>query len=149
VGPNDLIGRALGDYRITEYVGGGGMAWVYRAQDTRHHRDVAVKVLQPWLAGEPRVCERFRGEAVEAAQFDHGNIVTVITSGNADGIEYIVMSFVEGETLDEILRRQGPVDADFAVETSQLTRAQIMVNSSTVALQLANAQPQNALALLG
>src|SRR5438067_2320970 len=72
-----LVGRQLGKYQIETLLGRGGMAAVYRAQDTALNRTVAIKVLEPWLSVDPRAVERFRREAVTAANLEHPAIVRV------------------------------------------------------------------------
>ncbi len=98
---------ALADqYQIDREVGAGGMATVYLAEDLKHHRKVAVKVLRPELAGALGP-DRFIREIEIAAQLQHPHILAVYDSGEADGFLYYVMPFVEGESLRERLKREG------------------------------------------
>ncbi len=89
----------------------GGMATVFRAMDTRHLQEVALKVLSPTISGDRRFVRRFRREAGMVARLDHPHIVPVIDYGEAGGYVYLVMPFVDGETLYERMRR-GPIDGD-------------------------------------
>jgi eukaryotic-like serine/threonine-protein kinase len=104
----------LGRYRVDEVLGSGGMALVYRARDEELDRPVAIKVLADNLAADEAFRKRFLREARLAARLAHKNVVQVYDSGETDGRPYIVMEYVEGETLAELLARRGrlpPVDA--------------------------------------
>src|SRR5687767_3335610 len=93
----------LGDrYRVERELGSGGMALVFLAQDLKHGRPVAIKVLRPELAVSLGP-ERFNREIEIAARLQHPNIVPVYDSGAADGIFYYVMPFVEGESLRDLI----------------------------------------------
>ncbi|MGH2724010.1 MAG: protein kinase domain-containing protein [Actinomycetota bacterium] len=99
--------RVLGGrYAIEERVGRGGMAEVYRATDLVLGRTVAVKVLSDRFAGDRRFVTRFRREAQAAAGLNHPNVVSVFDTGSDDGQHYIVMEYVEGPTLADVLARQ-------------------------------------------
>src|SRR5881275_3532484 len=101
----DLSG-ALGDrYRVERELGAGGMATVYLADDVRHHRRVAIKVLRPDLAAALGV-DRFLREITTTAGLRHPHIVPLYDSGEGDGVLYYVMPFVEGETVRDRLRRE-------------------------------------------
>src|SRR5262249_4667900 len=102
-------GVALGPYRIEAKVGAGGMGVVYRAQDTRLHRTVAVKLLLGRSSEDPTTVERFYREARAASALNHPNICTVHDIGTFDGQPYLVMEYLEGETLRDRLYR-GPLD---------------------------------------
>jgi tetratricopeptide (TPR) repeat protein len=104
----DLTGHQLGPYRLLREVGGGGMGTVYEAEDTRLGRRVAVKLLPPEYSRDRKAKERFLREARAAAGVDHPNLCTVHDVGESDGRLYIVLSFYEGETLRERIRR-GPL----------------------------------------
>ncbi len=101
-------------YRIERELGSGGMATVYLAEDLKHHRKVAVKVLRPELAATLG-SERFEREIEVAARLQHPHILGLIDSGEADGYFYYVMPFVEGETLRERLARSGELPVPEAV----------------------------------
>jgi serine/threonine-protein kinase len=102
----DRLKAALADrYLIERELGAGGMATVYLAEDVKHNRKVAVKVLRPEL-GASLGAERFLREIQIAAQLTHPNILTLIDSGEADGLLYYVMPYVEGESLRDRLDRE-------------------------------------------
>ena len=107
-------GARLGPYEVVSPIGAGGMGEVYLAEDTRLHRRVALKVLPPASADDPRARDRLLQEARAAAKLDHANICTVFDVGDADGLTYIAMQYLEGETLDRRLRR-GRLDGSSAV----------------------------------
>jgi hypothetical protein len=99
-------GTEIGPYRIVGRVGVGGMGTVYSARDPRLHREVALKLLPPWLAADPRAAERFRNEARAAAALDHPNICTIYEIGmDGDGGPFIAMALYRGETLKERIKR--------------------------------------------
>ncbi len=100
---DDLIGTTLGNYRILEAIGQGGMARVYRAHQENLGRDVAVKVLPPWYANDRSFIERFNLEARLIARLSHPNIVTVHDASEQNGHLYIVMQLVDGGTLKQRL----------------------------------------------
>jgi serine/threonine protein kinase len=106
----------LGRYQVEDVLGGGGMALVYRARDEELDRPVAIKLLADNLAADEAFRKRFLREARLAAQLAHPNVVQVYDSGEADGRPYIVMEYVEGETLAELLSRRGRVPPAEAVE---------------------------------
>ncbi|MCT1458540.1 Stk1 family PASTA domain-containing Ser/Thr kinase [Aestuariimicrobium sp. p3-SID1156] len=118
----------LGDrYRLDEIIGRGGMAEVWRARDTRLHRDVAIKRLRVDLATDPTFQARFRREAQSAAGLNHPNIVSVYDTGEAEDphahiqVPYIVMELVEGHTLKDILRDGRKILPERALEFVQGT----------------------------
>ena len=103
-----LTGQVLRDrYVLREKVGDGGMAVVYRAQDMLLEREVAVKILREQYASDAEFVERFRLEAQAAASFNHPNVVSIYDVGEENGVHYIVMEYVEGETLKDVIRRRG------------------------------------------
>ncbi len=99
--------RVLGEFELLELIGEGGMGLVYRAQQTRLAREVAVKLLSagPWAS--PEFVARFRQEAQHAAQLQHPGIVTVFEMGELDGLVYYAMQLVRGESLAQCLQRRG------------------------------------------
>jgi beta-lactam-binding protein with PASTA domain/predicted Ser/Thr protein kinase len=105
-----------GRYELHRRLGRGGMAEVYLARDEMLDRPVAVKVLFPALATDPGFVERFRREAQRAASLNHPNIVGVYDWGEANGTYFIVMEYVEGESLAEQIQREGRIHPDRAAE---------------------------------
>jgi len=111
----DRLSAALGDrYRLDREVGQGGMATVYLAQDLKHNRRVALKVLRPELAAALGP-ERFVREVETVAQLQHPHILPLFDSGEADGFLYYVMPFVDGESLRQRLKRDGRIPVHEAV----------------------------------
>ena len=104
-------GARLGPYEIQTPLGAGGMGEVYRARDTRLDRTVAVKVLPVHLSDKPEARERFEREAKAISSLNHPNICQLYDVGEQDGVSYLVMEFLEGETLSERLRK-GPLPLD-------------------------------------
>jgi serine/threonine-protein kinase len=101
-------GEQFGRYQILRSVGRGGMGMVYAAYDTEFDGNVAIKTLSPESAEKPRNLERFKHEAQAARRIDHPNVVKVFDRGVIDGIPYITMELLEGETLADRIRR-GPL----------------------------------------
>src|SRR5688572_33327880 len=103
-----------GRYELHRRIARGGMADVYLARDSLLDRPVALKVLFPELATDPSFVERFRREAQAAANLSHPNIISVYDWGEEDGAYFIVMEYVDGEPLSNILRSEGPLLPDRA-----------------------------------
>ena len=114
-------GTKLGPYEILAPIGAGGMGEVYRARDTRLDRIVAIKVLPTHLADRSELRERFEREARTIASLNHPHICTLFDIGQQDGIDYLVMEYLEGETLAHRLLK-GPLPLEqvlqYAVEIS-------------------------------
>jgi serine/threonine-protein kinase len=111
-----VIGTLLkGRFRLEEQIGSGGMSTVYRAFDEVLERSVAIKVMHASIAEDGIQLERFRREARTAAKMSHPHVVTVIDAGEDDGHPFIVLEYVEGETLKERIRRCGPLPIPEAV----------------------------------
>ena len=111
---SDKLTKALeGKYKIIREIGRGGMATVYLAEDFRHGREVAVKVLHPDLASALGT-DRFLREIRLAARLNHPHILPLFDSGEADGFLYYVMPYIEGESLRDLLNREGRLSIDHA-----------------------------------
>src|SRR6202045_4576186 len=101
-------GAKLGPYEIQSPVGVGGMGEVYRARDTRLDRTVAIKILPAQLSDNPEARQRFGREARAISSLNHPNICTLHDVGHQSGIDYLVMEFLEGQTLADRLMK-GPL----------------------------------------
>ncbi|WP_096199315.1 Stk1 family PASTA domain-containing Ser/Thr kinase [Bacillus sp. FJAT-45350] len=116
--------RINGRYQILETIGGGGMANVYKARDVILDRDVAVKVLQPQFSGDEEFIKRFRREAQAASSLAHPNVVNIYDVGEEEDVYYIVMEYVEGVTLKELIQKNGALPLEDVVDImSQVTSA--------------------------
>lgn len=120
-----MIGTKLVQrYQILERIGGGGMAVVYKARCTLLNRIVAVKVLRHQFAVDEEFVRRFRREAQAAASLSHPNIVNIYDVGQENDIYFIVMEYVEGETLKDLIEREAPLEPARAVNiTRQIANA--------------------------
>src|SRR5271156_4813694 len=98
-------GTKLGPYEIQSQIGSGGMGEVYRAKDTRLDRSVAVKILPSHLSEDPESKQRFDREARTISSLNHPNICTLHDVGHQDGIDYLVMEYLEGQTLADRLSK--------------------------------------------
>ena len=133
-----------GRYELEELTGSGGMSRVYRARDHQLGRLVAVKILDERFAGDPEYVERFRREALAVARLNHPNIVTVIDRRDAEGVQYIVFEYVEGEDLKELVARTGPLAVRRALELAvQIGRALSFAHANGVVHR--DVKPQNVL----
>ena len=106
-----VSGKRLGPYEVLSSIGAGGMGEVYRARDTRLDRIVAIKILPDHHASNLELCERFEREARTIASLNHPQICTLHDVGHQDGIDYLVMEYVEGETLAARLAK-GPLSIE-------------------------------------
>src|SRR5919106_687873 len=102
-------------YRMIRKLGGGGMADVYLAEDQELGRRVAIKILHERYANDDQFVERFRREAKHAAGLSHPNVVSIFDRGETNGSYYIVMEYVEGKTLKELIRSRGPCPIPVAI----------------------------------
>ena len=119
---NSLVGKSLGQFRIVERIGVGGMAMVFKAYQPTLDRYVAIKVLPAYHARDPVFVKRFEQEARSVAKLAHPNIVQIHDFGKSQGdITYIVMEYVDGGTLKDRLRRALPVAeaADFIIQAAE------------------------------
>src|ERR1700730_749649 len=110
-----MSGTKLGPYEIVSPLGAGGMGEVYRARDTRLERTVAIKVLPSHLSSDPDLKHRFEREARTISSLNHPHICHLYDVGSQDGTDYLVMEYLEGETLDHRLQK-GPLPLKQALE---------------------------------
>src|SRR5262245_1631516 len=108
-------GTKFGPYEIVSQLGAGGMGVVYRARDTRLNRMVAIKVLPDHLASQPETRQRFEREARAVSSLNHPNICTLHDIGHQDGLDYLVMELIEGESLSDRLKK-GPLPTDQLID---------------------------------
>jgi serine/threonine protein kinase len=113
------VGTEVAGYRVASFIGRGGMAVVYRAEDLRLGRNVALKLLAPELSQNEKFQQRFMRESRLAAAIDHPNIIPIYEAGEVGGLLYIVMRYVEGTDLKKVIEREGPLDP---VRVSMLLR---------------------------
>ncbi len=113
-----MIGSTVSHYKIVEKLGEGGMGVVYKAEDTKLERPVALKFLPSHLLGDQEVSKRFKREAKAAAALSHSNVCTVYEIDEADGKTFIAMEFIEGESLDKQIEI-GPLKLDEALDIAQ------------------------------
>jgi serine/threonine protein kinase len=107
MGIHSSVGKVLSHYEVLEQIGFGGMALVYKARDTRLNRLVAIKVLPAWAMGDPVARQRLREEAKCASALNHPNIVTIHAIAEENGVDFIVMEYVSGNTLDHCIPPRG------------------------------------------
>ena len=116
-----MIGKTISHYKVSEKLGEGGMGVVYKAEDTKLKREVAIKFLPHQTAVNEEERQRFKHEAQAAAVLNHNNIATIYEIDEVDGQDFIVMEFIEGQNLKEKIA-QGPLDLEqvirIATETS-------------------------------
>ncbi len=110
-----MIGKVLGNrYEIIEKIGGGGMALVYKAKCRLLNRFVAVKVLRAEFTEDEEFVKKFKRESQAAASLSHPNIVGIYDVGMEDNVYYIVMEYIKGQTLKDLIKKKGALGVDFA-----------------------------------
>jgi len=110
-------GQKINDrYEIIKNIGEGGMANVYLAYDTILDRRVAIKVLRGDLSNDEKFVRRFQREALSASSLSHPNIVEMYDVGEDDGIYYIVMEYIEGKTLKQLIKKRGSITISEAID---------------------------------
>lgn len=115
-----MIGKLLGNrYEILEQLGGGGMALVWKGKDTFLNRLVTIKVLRPEYASDQDFVRRFRREAQAVASLSHPNIVSIYDVGQENESHYLVMEYVDGESLKELIRREAPLSPPRAIQLAR------------------------------
>ncbi|MFM8275351.1 MAG: serine/threonine-protein kinase [Gemmata sp.] len=127
----DLTGRTLGDFQILRKIGAGGMGQVYLARQLSLKREVALKLLRDDLNANTTALARFQAEAQAVAKLNHPNIVHIHQIGEADGLRYMVLEFVEGRNLRDYMARKGPPDLPVTLS---------VMRQVTLALQKAHEQ---------
>ncbi len=120
-----MIGKLLGNrYEIVEKIGGGGMAVVYKAKCNLLNRYVAVKILRSEFTNDRDLINKFKGESQAAASLSHPNIVNIYDVGETEDVYYIVMEYVKGKTLKEVIKAEGPLSVDAIIDyTKQIAYA--------------------------
>ncbi len=114
--PLDLLNQKLGHFEILSELGRGGMGVVYKARQTTLNRIVALKVLPPELSLDANYIARFEREAQNAARLEHANIIPIYEVGEANNMHYIAMRYIDGETLREVMQREGAMRTERAIE---------------------------------
>ncbi|HSE83859.1 MAG TPA: serine/threonine-protein kinase [Thermodesulfobacteriota bacterium] len=113
-----MLGREIGSYRILEKVGQGGMGIVYKGVHTKLEQEVAIKVLSPQFSQDQHMRSRFFKEAKIQAKFSHPNVVNILNYLENDGNIYLVMEYINGETLESYLKREGKLTVEKAASVS-------------------------------
>ncbi len=115
-----MLGKMMGNrYEILEQLGGGGMAIVYKGRDTILNRLVTIKVLRPEYTTDEDFVRRFRREAQSVASLSHPNIVSIYDVGTEDDIQYLVMEYIDGENLKTVIKREGALPPERAVQIAR------------------------------
>lgn len=139
-----MIDQIANRYRIESLIGQGGMADVYKAYDAILNREVAIKVLRSKLADDAMTLVRFQREASAASRFVHPNVVDIYDVGESDGLHYIVMEYIRGRTLKQLIQQRGALDYHEALDImKQLTSAVMMAHENHIIHR--DIKPQNVL----
>ena len=115
----NLIGRTIGRYKIIEKIGEGGMGVVYKGIQISLKRPVAIKILPQSMVSDTEFVKRFKQEALAIAKLNHRNIIQVHDTEQLEGNYFIIMEYIKGETLDELLKRKKSLPLDFTLEILQ------------------------------
>src|SRR6266568_3601288 len=110
-----MIDNVIGNYKIIEKIGEGGMGAVYKGVDLMLEREVAIKALKPELGSQPQVVERFRSEAVTLAKLNHPNVATLFSFFRQSDQFFMVLEYVKGTTLDRIMESHGAMTCEQAI----------------------------------
>ncbi len=140
----DLTGQTLGDYLILRRLGQGGMGQVYLAEQVSLKRKVALKLLRPEMAANPRALQRFKREAEAVARITHANIVQVYQISEVNGLQYMALEYVEGRNLREYLERKGTPDVLLALRIMCQVAAALQ-RASEVGIIHRDIKPENIL----
>ncbi len=137
------IGTALGDrYEVLELLGEGGMGAVYKAADLEVDRIVALKVIRPEMASHPEILARFKQELLLSSQVTHRNVIRIYDIGEAEGVKFITMEFIEGKDLRAILHEKKKLPPEEAVEVAQQV-CQALQAAHSVGIIHRDLKPQN------
>jgi serine/threonine-protein kinase len=140
----DLSGKTLGDFHLLRRLGQGGMGQVFLADQISLKRKVAVKIMRTDAAVTAASLERFKAEAEAVARVNHANIVQVYAIGEADGLHYMALEYVEGRNLCEFLARKGPPEAALAVSIMRQAAAALQ-RASELGVVHRDIKPENIL----
>lgn len=110
-----MIGKVVGTYKITDKIGEGGMGSVFKGVDTMLEREVAIKMLRPDFTRDAEIAERFRAEAITLAKLNHSNIATLHNFFRHEEDYFMVMEFVRGETLEDLIKKNGALPPERAI----------------------------------
>ena len=127
-----MIGKSISHYRVTAKLGAGGMGEVYRAHDERLERDVALKVLPAGTLADETARKRFRKEALALSKLNHPNIATIYDFDTQDGVDFLVMEYVEGTTLAEKLAGRALPEKEVARLGTQMAAALVEAHEQGV-----------------
>ncbi|HMJ89800.1 MAG TPA: serine/threonine-protein kinase [Candidatus Acidoferrum sp.] len=137
------VGQRFGDYEILGELGRGGMGAVYQARQFSLQRVVALKILPPHVANDPGLTARFEAEAIAVASLNHPNIVQVFAAGEHDGIRFIAMEYVEGESIGQRLKRCGRLPMTEALDVAYHVAAALDYAWLTAQLIHRDVKPDN------
>ena len=134
-------GTMVGGYMIESLVGRGGMGVVYRARELDLDRVVALKVIAPDLVEDDAIRERFLTEARAAAAIEHPHVIPVHAAGEADGLAFLAMRFVDGRDLRALVRRGGPLAVAEAIAIVEQAARRASTRSTAAASSTATSSP--------